>query len=59
MEQEVRINYASIGGNRHPSAADWSPNLGGCLVYGAGNSIALWRPSVRRSSLGINLVIDN
>ena len=35
------IEYIAAGGNRHPSAADWSPSL---LAYGAGNNIALWNP---------------
>lgn len=35
------IEYIATGGNRHPSAADWSVSL---LAYGAGNNIALWNP---------------
>ncbi|KAF2670005.1 WD40 repeat-like protein [Microthyrium microscopicum] len=44
MGDRAELEYISIGGNRHPSAADWANNDGGCLAYGAGNSIALWRP---------------
>jgi hypothetical protein len=34
----------AIGGNRHPAAADWSPN--GTLAFGGGRCIALWNPNV-------------
>lgn len=40
------IEYIAAGGNRHPSAADWSPSL---LAYGAGNNIALWNPQDERN----------
>lgn len=36
------IEYLAAGGNRHPSAADWAPEL---LVFGAGTNIALWDPN--------------
>lgn len=35
------VEYIAAGGNRHPSAADWSTSF---LAYGAGNNIALWNP---------------
>jgi elongator complex protein 2 len=37
--------YISVGGNRHPSAADWDVQSG-VLAYGADNNVALWEPSV-------------
>jgi hypothetical protein len=47
MTEGVQLDYISVGGNRHPSSADWSTALGGYIAYGAGNSIALWSPLVR------------
>lgn len=47
MAEGVKLDYLSVGGNRHPSSADWSTAHGGLLAYGAGNSIALWSPLVR------------
>ena len=41
MEADVRLEYIAVGGNRHPSAADWAPGL---LAFGAGKNIALWDP---------------
>ncbi|GAB7365470.1 hypothetical protein MBLNU230_g6543t1 [Neophaeotheca triangularis] len=38
---EVELELIAVGGNRHPSAADW---VDGLLAFGAGNSIALWNP---------------
>ena len=35
----------AIGGNRHPAAADWSPD-GATLAFGAGRCVALWNPDV-------------
>jgi hypothetical protein len=43
MKLETVVEYISVGGNRHPSAADWSEEL---LAFGAGNNIALWNPKV-------------
>ncbi|KAI5367904.1 Putative elongator complex protein [Septoria linicola] len=38
---QISVEYIAAGGNRHPSAADWSSSL---LAFGAGNNIALWNP---------------
>ncbi|KAL9613726.1 MAG: hypothetical protein Q9167_001740 [Letrouitia subvulpina] len=37
-------DYIAVGGNRHPEAADWD-SLSGLVAYGAGENIAIWRPS--------------
>jgi elongator complex protein 2 len=37
--------YIAVGGNRHPSAADWDP-LSGLLAFGADSNVAIWLPSV-------------
>ena len=42
---EFVTNYISVGGNRHPSAADWNEDLG-LLAYGADRNVALWSPFV-------------
>ncbi|KAF9892182.1 hypothetical protein FE257_002588 [Aspergillus nanangensis] len=36
-------SYISVGGNRHPAAADWDVQSG-VLAFGADNNIALWDP---------------
>ncbi|KAK5167827.1 Elongator subunit elp2 [Saxophila tyrrhenica] len=33
------LTFCAAGGNRHPSAADWAPEL---LAFGAGQNVALW-----------------
>ena len=45
MEASVRLEYVAAGGNRHPSAADWAPNL---IAFGAGKNVALWNPEDER-----------
>ncbi|KAL9045575.1 MAG: hypothetical protein Q9214_001406, partial [Letrouitia sp. 1 TL-2023] len=40
-------DFIAVGGNRYPEAADWD-SLTGLVAYGAGENIALWRPSVHR-----------
>lgn len=40
-------DFIAVGGNRHPEAADWD-SLTGLVAYGAGENIAIWRPSVHR-----------
>jgi elongator complex protein 2 len=45
----VSTDYISVGGNRHPGAADWDVQSG-VLAYGADNNVALWEPLV--GSLG-------
>jgi hypothetical protein len=45
----VSTDYISVGGNRHPGAADWDVQSG-VLAYGADNNVALWEPVV--GSLG-------
>jgi elongator complex protein 2 len=39
------FNYISVGGNRHPSAADWDQRSG-VLAFGADQNVALWKPLV-------------
>ncbi|PGH13181.1 hypothetical protein AJ80_06427 [Polytolypa hystricis UAMH7299] len=34
-------DYISVGGNRHPAAADWD-SQSGLLAFGADNNVALW-----------------
>lgn len=41
----VATEYISVGGNRHPGAADWDVRSG-LLAFGADNNVALWDPSV-------------
>lgn len=41
----VATEFISVGGNRHPGAADWD-RLSGILAYGADNNVALWVPTV-------------
>lgn len=41
----VETEYISVGGNRHPGAADWDVRSG-VLAYGADNNVALWAPKV-------------
>ncbi|EAW08613.1 Elongator subunit ELP2 [Aspergillus clavatus NRRL 1] len=40
----ITTEYISVGGNRHPAAADWDVQLG-VLAFGADNNVALWDPS--------------
>ncbi|CEO58463.1 hypothetical protein PMG11_03187 [Penicillium brasilianum] len=39
----VTTDYISVGGNRHPGAADWDVQSG-MLAFGADNNVALWNP---------------
>ncbi|KAJ5083266.1 Elongator complex protein 2 [Penicillium angulare] len=39
----VSSKYISVGGNRHPEAADWDVQSG-ILAFGADNNVALWDP---------------
>ncbi|KAL3479430.1 6-phosphofructo-2-kinase-domain-containing protein [Aspergillus californicus] len=39
----ITAEYISVGGNRHPAAADWDVESG-VLAYGADNNVALWDP---------------
>jgi elongator complex protein 2 len=50
MAEGVQLDYISVGGNRHPSSADWSSALGGYIAYSAGNSVALWSPVVSQQN---------
>ena len=45
----VQTEYISVGGNRHPGAADWDVDTG-VLAYGADNNVALWEPLVSPES---------
>jgi elongator complex protein 2 len=42
----VTLDFISVGGNRHPAAADWDREKSGLLAFGADNNIALWDPLV-------------
>lgn len=42
----ITTEYISVGGNRHPAAADWD-RQSGVLAFGADNNVALWVPTVR------------
>ena len=46
----VTTEYISVGGNRHPGAADWDVQSG-VLAFGADNNVALWEPLVRSIEL--------
>ncbi|KAE8306581.1 WD40-repeat-containing domain protein [Aspergillus transmontanensis] len=39
----ITSDYISVGGNRHPAAADWDVQSG-VLAFGADNNVALWYP---------------
>ncbi|KAE8360046.1 6PF2K-domain-containing protein [Aspergillus caelatus] len=39
----ITSDYISVGGNRHPAAADWDVQSG-VLAFGADNNVALWDP---------------
>ncbi|KAK2794927.1 hypothetical protein FQN52_006806 [Onygenales sp. PD_12] len=39
----ITTEYVSVGGNRHPAAADWDARSG-ILAFGADNNVALWDP---------------
>lgn len=41
----ITTEYISVGGNRHPAAADWNLHSG-LLAFGADNNVALWDPTV-------------
>ncbi|KAF2397918.1 putative RNA polymerase II Elongator subunit [Trichodelitschia bisporula] len=42
---KVKHEYISVGGNRHPGAADWDQyNYTDVLAFGADNNIAFWEP---------------
>ena len=41
----AETEYISVGGNRHPAAADWHRDTG-LLAFGADNNVALWVPKV-------------
>lgn len=45
MKVQLKTDYIAVGGNRHPSAADWD-RLSGLVAYGADTNIALWDPLV-------------
>ncbi|KAH9829206.1 elongator complex protein 2-like [Teratosphaeria destructans] len=49
---DISLSYIAAGGNRHPSAADWSQdsNNSGLLAFGSGNNVALWRPGDGRQN---------
>ncbi|KAL2003473.1 hypothetical protein VTN02DRAFT_3682 [Thermoascus thermophilus] len=40
----ITTEYISVGGNRHPAAADWDVQSG-VLAFGADNNVALWDPT--------------
>lgn len=41
----ITSDYISVGGNRHPGAADWDVQTG-VVAFGADNNVALWDPRV-------------
>lgn len=41
----ITSEYISVGGNRHPGAADWDVQTG-VVAFGADNNVALWDPRV-------------
>jgi elongator complex protein 2 len=43
------LDYISVGGNRHPAAADWDRKTG-ILAFGADNNVAIWNPLVSLAS---------
>ncbi|PYH48285.1 6PF2K-domain-containing protein [Aspergillus saccharolyticus JOP 1030-1] len=43
-ERISQQHYISVGGNRHPAAADWDVHTG-VLAFGADNNVALWNPT--------------
>ncbi|KAJ5545368.1 hypothetical protein N7461_007672 [Penicillium sp. DV-2018c] len=47
----VTTDYISVGGNRHPGAADWDVQTG-VLAFGADNNVALW-DALDKSDKGI------
>ncbi|WEW61888.1 Elongator subunit elp2 [Emydomyces testavorans] len=42
----ITTEYISVGGNRHPAAADWHQHSG-LVAFGADNNVALWDPADR------------
>lgn len=46
MLAQCEVEYISVGGNRHPAAADWDRHGTGILAFGADNNVALWKPLV-------------
>ncbi|KAL4782302.1 6-phosphofructo-2-kinase-domain-containing protein [Aspergillus varians] len=51
----ITTEYISVGGNRHPAAADWDVSSG-ILAYGADNNVALWDP-LEESHRGVYSVL--
>lgn len=49
----VSSKYISVGGNRHPGAADWDVQSG-VLAFGADKNVALWDPLVSPLELRAN-----
>ena len=45
---EYHNEYIAVGGNRHPSAADWDITSG-LVAFGADRNVALWRPLVSQT----------
>lgn len=50
----VTTDYISVGGNRHPGAADWDVQTG-VLAFGADNNVALWDPLVSSNMNGFEV----
>ncbi|KAL2816386.1 6-phosphofructo-2-kinase-domain-containing protein [Aspergillus cavernicola] len=51
----ITAEYISVGGNRHPAAADWDVQSG-VLAYGADINVALWDPK-EESKRGVYSVL--
>lgn len=52
------FDYISVGGNRHPSAADWDLRSG-VLAFGADQNVALWQPLVCRRDRAFAFAAEN
>jgi hypothetical protein len=51
----VNTDFIAVGGNRHPSAADWDPQSG-LLAFGADRNIAIWNPLVSKAPCSSQLL---
>jgi elongator complex protein 2 len=54
LNGNAKLEYVAAGGNRHPSAADWAPNL---LTFGASINVALWNPDDEKANYGISTLL--
>ncbi|KAH8689689.1 putative RNA polymerase II Elongator subunit [Talaromyces proteolyticus] len=54
----VATDFISVGGNRHPGAADWDTQSG-VLAYGADNNVALWKPEDKSNRGVFSLLVGH